>query len=396
MKRFACLCLAMLGLPATLLAATPTDAELPEDKITMIECDYVFKRSDQALLFPGWSPARSLKEGVYHYRLYVPRGYHADEEARYPVLFIASPGGNADMKNVDERMRRDRWIVVMLVESRNATPLWLPSFLSAHDDVVKRMRVIGDMKLTTGMSGGARCASSHPAFRRGIRGVILQSAGFSYGKSGYNHQSAKRNRRLMIYGLFGYTDMNFSEVERLQLGLPSNTKVRMEVFDGGHEWAPVECRERAFDWLERRSFGAAGRGGAKVSKEACAWYWKALLARLDSGNTDFERYELMETLAALAKKPGLSGKAVRERVGGFRKELTKLKRNKAVKKELFARKNYELADRNDTREKRKSRKLAQVASFYTQIAGKFADTVYGARAAARAKSIAMERSREKK
>ena len=53
--------------------------------------------------------------GVYHYCIWLPKGYHRDK-IRRPVLFIATLDGNAGMDNVARFAAEWRWIVIMLDE----------------------------------------------------------------------------------------------------------------------------------------------------------------------------------------------------------------------------------------------------------------------------------------
>jgi hypothetical protein len=106
------------------------DAELAEDSTVTVVCEYGGKDGPISAVKPT--------KGTYHYRLYVPKGYNEDDTRRYPCMFIASPGGNADMGRMAYRLMRDRSIVVMLVESKNG-PDEAPTanYLAAHD-VFKR------------------------------------------------------------------------------------------------------------------------------------------------------------------------------------------------------------------------------------------------------------------
>src|SRR5690348_5891947 len=82
------------------------DAPPPDHALTTIEVEapntpLPFSRKDLP-----------IQPGTYHYRVFVPAGYNADTARRYPALFICSPGGNATMNNVAERLRRDKWVCI--------------------------------------------------------------------------------------------------------------------------------------------------------------------------------------------------------------------------------------------------------------------------------------------
>ena len=359
----------------------------------MIECEYTFTAAEARRVggVRDENPADAVGRRTYHYRLYVPEAYNQDTAAKYPILFIASAGGNARIGHFAERAKRDRWIVAMLVESRNGKPDWLANFLAAHDDVVKRSRVMDDMKFSTGMSGGSRCATVYPIFRSGFRGVLLQVAGFWYDDTGYRYDGVKQNRDLHIYGLFGFNDeMNYREIESTQQRVPSHTRIRMEIFDGGHSWAPAENVEHGFDWFERNLFlNPTVRPPAAA---ACVWYCENQLRKLPSATSDFERYELMEAVATVVKKVGLPSKSpLKKKAAEFKKEMVRLKRDKSVARELGAKRHFMAADRADTRDNRRKPAFAKsLAPHYLSIAKKYQGTVYAARAKARAESLERE------
>jgi len=103
--------LAMLIAPRAWAAATPIDTPLKDDAVTTIECDVVDKTEpDTTLKYIGPSTPSTKFEG-YHYDLYVPKGYNQNKGFKYPCMFIADAGGNANMGAMAERLKRDEWIV---------------------------------------------------------------------------------------------------------------------------------------------------------------------------------------------------------------------------------------------------------------------------------------------
>ncbi|MGD0652058.1 MAG: hypothetical protein ABSA97_13140 [Verrucomicrobiia bacterium] len=362
-----------------------------EDTVLKIECTYRFRQGETSMLGPAASADEDLKnapeEGTYHYRLYLPPGYNANPAAKYPVLFIASPNGNASIGNFQERARRDRWLVVALIESKNSSPLWLGNFLGAHDDVIARARVIGDLKFATGMSGGSRNASTYAVFRPGFRGLILQAAGFGYDKSGYRYDSVKKNRDLLVYGIFGSRDqLNFKEVARVQEALPPYTVSQMEVWSGKHQWAPAESLERGVDWMERKIFL---ENRTTPSGDACAWYCHKQLRLLESATRPIERYELIESVLVVAAR--LNDTGLKGRLPTLRAEATELARSAELQGELAARQAFlNAAAADDRHQMRTAATARQVVGGYEQVAQRFPGTVYAGKAAARAASLKME------
>ena len=192
---------------------TPLDAPLARAGTTLIACapgDHIDTSSD-------------IVRDVYHYTLYVPHDYD-DHDRRYPVMFLASPFGDATMGAFAERLVEDRWLVAMLVESRNGTADWLPNFECAYDDIAARVRVQPGMMFCSGLSGAARVCSAYPALRTGFRGMILQSAG-PWGGRGF---MTAGNEDMVVYATFGTLDFNFHHARRIRLFLPERVARMIE------------------------------------------------------------------------------------------------------------------------------------------------------------------------
>jgi hypothetical protein len=181
---------------------------------------------------------------VLHYRLHLPADYHDGGEKSYPVMFIAAPGGHAEMGAMRAALERDRWIVAMMVESRNGSNIWTVNFTAAHADLMQRARVQKNMLFCTGMSGAAKVCSVYPQIRPGFQGMILQAAGPWGARTFYQ----PGNEDLLVYGTFGTHDPNFHHGRSIRLSLPDGVRRMVEIWEGGHDWAPEQVIERALDW----------------------------------------------------------------------------------------------------------------------------------------------------
>lgn len=225
---------------------TPMTESLKEDGMTLIECD-VRDVKENMVIFKGIAgesevPVKSEKTTGYHYTLYLPKGYHENKDLRYPCLFIASPGGNAKMGEMADRLKRDQWIVVMLQESKNGSPDWLRNVFAAHDDVVERVRIAKGAKFATGMSGGARVSSIFPIVRPGIAGILCQAAGFAYGFDPPRNLYDEYPPETLVASSFGDSDFNlFESMEILRTLKKSRTQARF--FTGKHTWCPRKLQE---------------------------------------------------------------------------------------------------------------------------------------------------------
>ena len=265
---------------------TPLDQPLPAGQITLIAASSIYGIQQM----PGW-PA----DGLFHYRLYVPVDYY-QQQRKYPLMFIASPAGNAEMGHLEERLRRDRWLVVMLVESRNRSILWNPNFIAAYDDVMQRVRVQKEMLFCTGLSGAARVCGTFPAIRPGFQGLILQAAGFLQRPE----YLIGPNADITVYGTFGRTDPNLPEIVNIRRVLPPHTRRLFEVWEGGHNWASVEVINRALQWSE--DIAVLATEHEEDVSDMYHWYFLNRLNEAEETNSAIEKLRLNQRLLTLAER----------------------------------------------------------------------------------------------
>jgi dienelactone hydrolase len=357
----AALALVLVAEIAAAEAPTPLEQPLAAGEITLIAAP---------------SPI-GPKDTLFHYRLYVPADYHDGPERRYPVMFVAAPGGDAEMGAMAERLRRDRWLVVMLVESRNGSLLWYPNFVAAHDDLTRRARVQPGMLFCTGFSGGARLCSTYPAIRPGFRGVILQAASFQLRPD----HLAGDNARVVVYGTFGKDDPNLPEAGRVRRGVPPPILSLVEVWDGGHAWAPAPVFERALDWVVDRAL--LDPAYDPQLSDAYRWYFTNKLAQHESAERNGQHQLLGAILRELPERWQL-----------------RLDPDQAAKlatigptpnREIEAHDAVEDALRHDQEDR--GRDLIELAARYGEIATRYADTAAGAQASIRRQSVLWEAGR---
>jgi hypothetical protein len=189
--------------------------------------------------------------GTYHYVLWLPKGYLADAQRRWPCMFIADALGQAKMGNMAACLKTRGYVVVMLVESKNGPwPPIIGNFLAAHDDVVQRVRIQEGLKFATGVSGGARASSVFVQIRPGFSGVILQGAGLAYKDNGtYVVAGLHGSPTIYVAMTMGDHDKHGVEVEEVRHWIGSSHFSSFG-FPGGHQWAPAETFEHALAWVE--------------------------------------------------------------------------------------------------------------------------------------------------
>lgn len=250
-----------------LAQTTPIDQPLPEGMVTSITCELTQPpKYTEVPVFQTAKEAEATK-GIYHYKLWLPIGYAADHNKRWPCVFIMNSGGNAEMGKMQTYLQSHGYIVIMLVEAKNGR--WEPiigNFLAAHDDAIKRLRIQENRKYATGLSGGARASSLFVQLRSGFCGLLLQGAGLSFDPArNLNVAGIKQNASLYVAMTIGKADPRTTEADRLKTMIPPD-RFAVFGFDGGHEWAPAEVFEKAMEWInskvEKSSIGSAVSSGS--------------------------------------------------------------------------------------------------------------------------------------
>ena len=364
--------LAILAAGARAEAPTPLETLPPPGETATIACapgEHIDTSSD-------------LVRALYHYRLYLPRDY-GDSDRRYPAMFLASPSGNADMGALAGPLTEDRWIVAMLVESRNGSPDWLPNFECAFDDLMTRTRALPGMAFCSGLSGAARVCSAYPALRPGFRGMILQSAG-PWGGRGF---MTAGNEDMVIYGAFGALDFNFHHARRMRLFLPGRVARSVTIFDGGHEWAPAPVMRGALDWVLEKALAARPYDPALA--DGYRWYFANRLARQARLATDIERYAEYMALRALPASwrftPDADEAAALARMAAAAEAWAA---SPAFAAEHAAWRAWAAARAAD--DASRGRDLPEIAEAYAAVAAAHPGAAFGARAAARGRSVRWE------
>lgn len=365
----------LLAGPLAAEEPTPLMAVLPAGEVTTIACLSPYGARQNV---PEWP-----RDGIFHYRLYLPRDYHEQPARRYPLMFVAAPGGEARMGHMAERLTRERWVVAMLAESRNRSVLWYPNFVATYNDVLRRVRVHPDMLFCTGFSGGARVCSHYPRIRPGFQGLILQGAGYS----GPAWVLTRSNAHVTVYGLFGDRDPNRGEARRIRRRLPLHTRSLVEIRDGGHEWAPAPAFERALDWAEDKALLEAEYDADRA--DVYEWYFLNKLTRFENATSDVERYVLRRLLKQLPARWRLElDEATRERFQAVDTALRAFSEDDVLQREIAAHAAFDEALRAD--EAQRVGDLSEIIQQYGEIAERYPNTQFGQRARMRQQSVRWE------
>ncbi len=371
------LCVILLSMASLTQAAGPTPLQqvLPAGVETLIACRSPYQMPAASRDWP--------QDDLFHYRLYLPAGYDARGQQTYPLMFIASPSGNARMGVMAARLKRDRWVVAMLVESRNRSIVWLPNFMAAYHDITQRVRVHKSMLFCTGLSGGARVCGYYPRLRPGFQGLILQAAGFPQ-RPAYLRGA---NAHIAVYGTFGNQDRNRREGRRIRAGVPPQTRTLVELWEGGHTWAPASVFNRALDWLEEKAL--LDQVYQNSLSGAYRWHLDNQLALYAQAGSDMERYAIYQRILRLPKRwHDQLDAAVASSLSTIAEAMRQLVDSEAMGQEIAAYHAFHETLRLD--ERGRGSNLPALIKRYGQIVERYGQTIYAKQAAIRQQSVRWE------
>jgi hypothetical protein len=307
-------------------ATTPLDEKIPEEKETLVRCAVTAKT-------PKLPPSKAwgMQEGEYSYKLWLPKGYHDDAKRRWPCVFIASPGGKANMGAMAEILKSGGYIVISLQESRNAVDKVCESnFVAAHDDAVARLRVAEGLKLATGLSGGSRASSMFVQFRKGFAGLFQQAAGFNAGPQTY----IPKNNFTLVTSIGCKDNICFTEWRFHLSRIPRGVTFYPLLTNETHAWSSKATAEKAFLILECQTLSSIS---SSFDTRAAAKSWlprHAAIIRKTSGLA--EKILQAERTLQAASRQSLSDPAL----AALKTELAQWRRDPAASKELEANKNF--------------------------------------------------------
>jgi predicted esterase len=198
------------------------------------------------------------------YALYLPSTYDPARPA--PILYGFDPRarGRIPVERFQEAAERYGWILAGSNASRNAIPV-ADIVARLWDDTHVRLAIDPRRVYMTGFSGGSRVASGMALRARGaVAGVIGFGAGLSAG------MRVEKGASVLFFTGAGGEDFNLPEMRALAADLDAAAVPnRLEIWDGGHEWAPAAVCALAVEWMELR----ATRTGSRPRDEALLDQW---------------------------------------------------------------------------------------------------------------------------
>ncbi|MDZ4197746.1 MAG: hypothetical protein U1E27_00510 [Kiritimatiellia bacterium] len=230
---------------------TPMNAEIPEETLTKIACEYKKPLLTKDLPFLRGREERLGILGSYVYSLWLPKGYHEDPKRTWPVLFIVSPDSEAKLGNMEPWIRKNEYVAVIWTESASQlASKGIGNFMAAHDDAAQRLRLKPDSKIITGFTFCAANASRYALLRPGFRGIILQAGAPMRNQHGvFEIQENREIRRLRVATVRGFRDDHPQNSSSVYMLTRTGHQVEFFPFDGGRDWAPAEIFAKAADWV---------------------------------------------------------------------------------------------------------------------------------------------------
>ncbi|HEY2727412.1 MAG TPA: hypothetical protein VGI61_09590 [Parafilimonas sp.] len=178
------------------------------------------------------------------YALYLPPQYKQSSSVIY--FFDAHGDGALPLKNYKALADKYNYVLIGSNNSKNGND-WQTTeniWQNLFNDTQSRLTLNNHLIYTCGFSGGAKVASYIALHHTEIKGVVANSAGLP-------DETPANNFNFSFTGLAGKGDMNMTDLVALNNDLDkTQTKHRLILFNGKHEWAPESAMDIAFAGLQ--------------------------------------------------------------------------------------------------------------------------------------------------
>lgn len=262
-----------------------------------------------------------LADSKQSYALYLPSQYSPDR--RWPIIYAFDPfaRGKVPVELYKEAAEKYGYIVVGSNNAKNGPgALEVKAAQAVWQDTHRRFLIDKDRVYTTGLSGGARFATSFALYCStcSVAGVIAHGAGYPV------KESLPANDHFLYYVAVGDADFNLPEILKLRKKKEENgSSFKVKIYPGPHQWAPRDVVEDAIEWLELKAMQAG-------KKKADPSFIHPLLERMRAEASQAEqRGDTMGQFYAL-RSLALDFKGL-EDVAEFESALAALKTSKLLK-----------------------------------------------------------------
>jgi hypothetical protein len=190
----------------------------------------VLKKGDYTELSVNGNPSNAFS-------VYLPSSY--DTAKKYALVIFFDAHGNGKLPMEKYKSLAEKWNYIFIGSNSSKNGMNGNETTRIGNELIaesKRiLRVNENEIMLCGFSGGARVASNIALTNNAVKGVICNSAA----------PQQPVNGKIFV-GLAGLGDMNYLEMKTFESNQPANTSPHeLLVFDGKHEWAPVQMMEDA-------------------------------------------------------------------------------------------------------------------------------------------------------
>jgi predicted esterase len=186
------------------------------------------------------------KDQSVSYALYLPNSY--TPALKFSVIIAFDPKGNGILPLERYKGLADKYGYILMGsnDSKNGQDMNTTSTIidALFSETTGRYSIDPERIYVMGFSGGARVASIIGFYQGGVAGVIGCGAGFPATDQPVRFKPD-------YIAIAGNADFNMNELISLDKELDkSNFTHALILFNGKHEWPPVEIMENAFLWTE--------------------------------------------------------------------------------------------------------------------------------------------------
>jgi poly(3-hydroxybutyrate) depolymerase len=226
------------------------------------------------------------------YALYLPSRYSSDK--KWPMLYAFDPGarGKLPVSLFKDAAEKFGYIVVGSNNSKNGIQV-AGVIQTIWADTHARFAIDDTRVYTTGFSGGARVAfATALAYQGAVAGVIACSAGFP------GNAPPAPGLAFAVFATTGTEDFNFPEMQQLKRKLDSvGARNHLEVFAGGHDWAPADLCTQAIAWMELQAMRRGIRAKDEGLIDQLLQERTAAARAYETAGKNYEAYLEFQTLA---------------------------------------------------------------------------------------------------
>jgi pimeloyl-ACP methyl ester carboxylesterase len=249
MKILSCICLLTAALYTEACAnnpraATASDKPVP-GKDTVVVAAPAAARPDSFAVGKVIDTVICSTDATQSYAVYIPA---TGNKKAWPVIYFFDPhaSGSLPLNKYKALANKYGFLLIGSNNSKNGNDWQLTDAIwqILASDTRTRFRIDAQRMYTVGFSGGAKVAGyvalNHPE----IKGVIANGAGLPDGVNAGNYAFS-------FTALTGEGDMNMTELVAVSAAFDkTNTRHRLIVFNGKHEWAPEKTMDVALTGLQ--------------------------------------------------------------------------------------------------------------------------------------------------